>query len=301
MYLPIDLASLLRKDAVDKVKPDTEREPGRLYCSSDLVGSLRHAMLREAGVPQLEESFASLVRLETGNLWHEWFSDKLLHTEGLKVEIEVPLSDYLPGSWGGRADWLFWSEDKQAYILGDLKTCNGNAMPYIVKNGMKEAHRWQLSAYWYALNKAGYPLLKGFFVLYFPVSEAQRPNFPIVPHEIWDTPIEKNVLRDAMYYKDRRMKEYLEEVSRTGEVLNDLLQPEPSRVFKLFKRGDKYDVKLVPHWSSVYCPYDTEYCGCKEIPTTKVGEYVLSDDRSGYVYVPRKGYEDVTDVPDVNL
>lgn len=77
----------------------------------------------------------------------------------------------------------------------------------------------------------------------------------------------------------------------------DKLAPVQERVQKMYwdsKRGI-WDVKLVPHWSTAYCPYPNELCDCSTQTTNKIGHWYIDSDHEDYPlrYQPRKGYEEV--------
>jgi len=53
-------------------------------------------------------------------------------------------------------------------------------------------------------------------------------------------------------------------------------------------KQEVWDLKLVPHWSSMFCPFDAELCDCSEQSVTKIGHYTLD----GF-YEPRKGFTEI--------
>lgn len=296
--LPIDLTQAIHA-SLSSDKPHSTN----LYCSTDLVGSLRHAMLRAAGAPTLEPEFLSDIRLATGRFWHKHVGNYLVE-QGIPFMQEVRLNKWLPEGWGGRADWLFWNEDLGGFALGDLKTMKGEAYKFIDKDGIKLEHLWQLSAYWHALEAAGIPLITGVIAYYLPMNNTQdryeQPT-PII-HEA--SPLPKTVVWEEMERRWAATKKYLEQlVNVFDEVsiefpnerfINEHLAPEQSRIQKLWwnKQRGVFDVKLVKHWSADYCPYPDELCGCNTRGQEKIGEYVLEDGVA--IYRPRKGYEDQT-------
>lgn len=224
----------------------------------------------------------------TGTMWHSLF-ESMFNRLRLPVMTEVRLDSWLPEGWSGTADWVFWNDEYKAFVLGDLKTIKGEGVAYIVKDGIKKEHLWQLSAYWYALERMGLPLVKGFVVLYLPQ------NVPIgtqvEPTVQEGMPLDRELVLGTMADRWQKTKGYLGAVEKTDEFVNNLLAPPQDRVqiLRWNKPQGVFDVKLAPHWSAAYCPYPTELCDCRDQSTTKIGHYDLAS-----VYHPRKDYEDIT-------
>jgi hypothetical protein len=295
--LPIDLAEVFQQAVVED-RPSS----GNLRCSSDLTGSLRHSQLRLANAPTNEREIAAEIRALHGELWHEWFHDTLEKT-GYPFFHEVKLTDYLPEGWGGRADWVFWHPGYKAFVLGDFKTSRGEAMYWIERDGAKKEHIWQMSAYWHALVKMGLPMVKGFAILYWPMNDT--PGKEVVLPSVQECePVPAEVLHKEMAYRWERCQEYLaliDGASSDTSYINDKLAPPIEREQKLYwsKVSKAFEVKLVPHWLSRFCPYPDELCDCSQQGTTKIGQYKflegdgLPDWPDAWVYEARKGYEDV--------
>lgn len=306
---PVDVEALLARSlAADRRPPD-----GKLHPSGDLIGSLRHAQLRAAGAPTLPSDITSDVRLMTGTLWHSYF-ERILATAGVKVKTEVKLDRWLPEGWSGTADWIAWHPEHKAWALGDLKTIKGEGMAWIARDGIKKEHMWQLSAYWYALEKTGVPLLDEFGIFYLPMNGVAgttvEPSFQVA------TPLDREIVLYTMEERWRLTKLYLDQVDSVrpenydGRLarnyirkpenehliyLNKYLAPEQEREqvvrwMKGAKAGVEgvFEVKLAPHWSAAYCPFPNELCSCSEQGVTKIGHYDLDGN-----YHPRKGYENV--------
>lgn len=300
--IPVDLRSLLHARLLESRRPPD----GLLHASGDLLGSLRHAQLRIAGAPTIESEIVSDIRLMTGTMWHSWVGESLVRA-GVMFAQEVKLAPWLPEGWSGTADWVFYDDTYRAWVLGDLKTIKGEGMKWVLKEGAKEEHLWQMSAYWHALYDRGLPMVKGFGVLYWPMNDTTERDELIEPRVMECEPLPRDLVYGVMADRWEATKVYLRAVRNeeqrwsheTGEhpdnyptddlYLNDRLAPEMSRVQKLYLDGKKnqWDVKLVPHWSAAYCPYPVELCGCSEQGTTKIGHYTLDGK-----YVPRKGFED---------
>ena len=286
---------------------DSHRRPpdGKLHPSGDLIGPLRHTMLRAAGAPTIESPLISEVRMATGTFWHTSFESVLRGKPGM---FEVKLDDWLPEGWSGTADWILWSKEYKAFVLHDLKTMKGDGIKYVIYEGAKEEHRWQGSAYWHALAKMGIPLLDVFRVYYLPMDvPADNPGIEPVMVEV--APIEEEVIAHHMAERWQATQAYLSSLQRGDpreewipeDWVTDFLAPEPERVqgLRYNKLQNVYDVKLLPHWTTRYCPYPDELCKCRHQGTEKIGHYAYDFSKELFHYVPRKGYQSI--VPTVQL
>lgn len=291
--IPIDLVEILRKDLnANKRAPD-----GLLHASSDLVGSLRHSQLRYVGAPELPRSIVDDIRTQTGWFWHRHIGT-LLVDAGVPVLQEVDVTSWMPSGWSGTADWLFWSPEHEAFVLGDLKTAKGEAIKFKDMRGMSEEHLWQLSAYWWALYEAGFPMLDELSVLYLPMNNVMREDDP-EPTWISSKPLAQDTVYAQMDRRKQKCDDYAASVCATDPdglmvvpngYISDELAPIMERVQKLVWAKDKWDVKLFPHWLSDFCPFDNDLCDCSEQGQTKVGHWIVEEGE--LVYVPRSGYEE---------
>lgn len=288
---------------------EKERRPpdGLLHPSGDLIGPLRHTMLRAAGAPTIENHLISEVRLATGTAWHHRFENVL---RGLPGMFEVNLTKWLPEGWSGTADWLLWDDAYKAFVLHDLKTIKGDGLKYILYEGPKEEHRWQLSAYWHALVKMGLPLLDIFKIYYLPMDvPSDKPDIEPMLCEV--EPIEHGVINDVMEFRWEATQTYLDSLpfktvaqvnmAQLEDWVTDKLADEPERVqgVRYNKLANQYDVKLLPHWTTRYCPFPDELCSCRHQKTEKIGHYLYDWAKESFYYVPRKGYQAIT--PKVEL
>jgi hypothetical protein len=215
---------------------------------------------------------------------------------------EVSLKEWLPEGWSGTADWLLWHPEYEAFTLGDLKTTKGESLRFIREQGIKDTHHWQLSAYWYALEKMGIPLLKGFAVMYLPMNVVPRDQTePII---LEGEPIDRDLVLGTMESRWADTKTYLDDVRRSVtavdgggghwfdryEYIQDSLAPVQERVQKLYwDKAGHWNVVLVPHWSTNYCPYPVELCDCSTQGTEKIGHWRHDGDE--LAWVPRRGYD----------
>lgn len=259
-----------------------------------------------AGAPSLASELLSDITLETGRFWHRFMGEALVK-RGIPFMQEVDLTPWLPKGWGGRADWLIWHPEYQAFALGDLKTKKGEGMRFVSESGISEEYIWQLSAYWYAAREMGLPLIEGLAIYYLPKNDAPNKYERIEPKLVETRVLPEDEVLGEMEYRRARVDEYLLEVKGDGKTdpgtlffaeqmgegpgyVVDSLEPPLERIQKYWwqKKTQTFDVKLVPHWSTAYCPYPNELCDCSEQGTTKIGEYRLDG-----LYKPRKGYEDI--------
>lgn len=246
-------------------------------------------MLRMAGAPEKQNDIVTDTILEIGTLMHRRVADVFLSL-GLPFMQEVKLDRWLPEGWGGTADWIFYHPEYEAWVLGDLKTTTGEGIPFIAREGVKENHHHQLSAYWHALVHMGLPMVKGMAVLYLPKNRAK--NTKTEPLLVEAEPLNPEYLGQLMRERRDAVDTYLASVTpdyfgRPTQYLTEALAPPQDRVLKVVWNRDKYDVKLVPHWSAQFCPYEDDLCDCDKQGETKVGEYTQDG------YKARKGYEQV--------
>jgi len=286
------------------LRKDDWGNDGLLHASTDLVGPLRHTMLRMAGAPELPESWASLVTLQIGKELHRWFEEEL-RLSRRPVMTEVSITDGLPKGWTGTADILLWSKKYRGFILYDLKTTKGEGIQYVERDGAKLEHTWQASAYYHALVEMGLPMVDRAGIIYLPKNEVDRAN-PVEPTLAIVKPLPKEQMWKAMYDRQDAVDAYIKSHRIASTALfpdrpagypemfltPQLAPPEP-REQRMFKKGDLWEIKLIPHWTSMFCPYSPELCDCGHDltgnKTTKIGQFVKSD--GAWVYEPRKGYE----------
>lgn len=202
---------------------------------------------------------------------------------------EVRITDYLPEGWGGRVDFLCWDKEKRAFCLVDLKTTKGEGIKWI-RNRPKQEHVWQLSAYYHALREARFPLLSTFTLFYLPMNNVMGENPE--PLLIDCKPVPKETVWTVMEERWHRVLGYLDSIpaksidNHSSFVASTLADPIP-RIQKIFRNKDKQEVRLVPHWSTMFCPYENDLCDCNTQGQTKIGEFVDGE------YIPRKGFEQV--------
>ncbi len=271
--LPIDIIGLLHQDLLDSRRP----EDGLLHCSSDLIGSLRHAQLRMAGAPIAESEFTQEVVLKTGNLWHEYIGE-MLGRQGLPFMREVSATPWLPEGWAGTPDLLFWDPSLEGWVLADIKTAKGESFRFLRKDGAKEEHLWQLSAYYWALVEAGFPMVHGFSIIYIPKNNVPKEGTiePIVADGL---PLEKELVWDRMEERWAICKEYIEDTE------GGILAPPMERIQKYFwnSKTEVFDVKLVPHWTTMFCPYDDSLCDCSTQGENKIGHWVWEKEQLNFI------------------
>jgi len=292
--LPLDLTEFMFEELQKAKRPPD----GLLHASSHITGSLRHAQLDVANAPKIENEFISEMPLLIGTLMHSWLHDKL-REQGVHYMAEVNVNPGLPAGWGGTADAVFWNPDLKRHVLVDWKTQKGEGMRYIERGGAKKEHVAQASAYYHALAKMGYKMAPKLAVFYIPKNETRGRDDIIMPILADFEPLPESELWAGMTERKQACDGYLDSLPPNNphtlapeDYLTDALAPVQDREQRIFfeKGSGTWTVKLMPHWSAAYCPYDTELCDCSDQGQTKVGEF----DVDGVTYIPRKGYEGIT-------
>lgn len=299
--LPIDVIGVVSGGLAEEIQPFAD---GKLHPSSDLIGSLRHSMLRAAGAPTIESKFTQNMTLWIGRQIHALVGTSL-EAKGIPVMREVNLEPWLPEGWSGTADLIFYDPAKDGWVLADVKGQKGESFRFLRSDGAKEEHRWQASAYWWALYDMGLPMVDGFAMIYLPKNDTTDKWDVVEPMTIECNVLDQELLWNVMNERWELTQKYLtaQRHSRFCEsrcvldcFLDDTLAPPQDRVQKMWWNNKQgvWDVKLVPHWSADYCPFPTQLCDCSEQSTTKVGHWMFApqnEDQLGYF--PRKGYEDI--------
>jgi hypothetical protein len=284
--LPFDITEILHTERQKERRPNDFL----LHASSHLEGSLRHAQLDVAGAPKLEESLTRDMPLWIGTLLHEEIH-RMLRKVGVPYMAEVNMNPWLPRGWGGTADAFIWNPQLKAFVLTDFKSSKGAGMKWIERDGAKVEHVKQTSAYWHAARKMGLPLAKKVGVYYLPKDGDAEPL--LVDFD----PLPVKELAKTMRDRHGSVSDYVSSLPKpnprplyTEEYVTDALAPVQERQQRIYydKTTDTWDVKLVPHWSTAYCPFPDELCDCRTQGTTKIGTY----DFDG-TYWPRKGYEQI--------
>jgi hypothetical protein len=228
-----------------------------------------------------------------GSLLHEEIH-RMLRKVGVPYMAEVNMTPWLPPGWAGTADAFVWSPDLKAFVLADFKTSKGEAMRFIARDGAKLEHRLQTSAYWHAAKKMGLPLAKAIAVYYLPKNDTRGKDELIEPLLMDFAPMPAKALHADMKKRWGRVSEYVEglpaERSTLDSWLTDDLEPVQEREQRVYydRASGAYELKLVPHWSTGFCPFPNELCDCSTQGTTKIGMYDIDGE-----YYPRSGYEDV--------
>jgi hypothetical protein len=291
--LPFDLTEIISTELQRQRRPHDDL----LHASSHITAPLRHVQLDVAGAPRVPNELIREFPLWIGQMMHEWIHDTLRKL-GVPYMAEVNLTPWLPISWGGTADALVYNPEFKAFVLTDFKTQKGEGMRYIVRDGAKVEHKAQTSAYWYAAKKMGLPLAKVIGVYYLPKNDTRSKDELIEPVLMDFEPLPVKELHATMRARAKGVASYVSSLPKPNprplavkDYLTDELAPVADRVQKLYfdRKTETWDVKLVPHWTSMFCEFPNELCNCSEQSTTKIGMY----DIDGETYIPRTGYEDI--------
>lgn len=294
--LPFDLSEILLAELQKGRRPND----GLLHASSHLTGSLRHAQLDVLGAPKIESELLSEITLATGTMWHE-FIHSALRSQGVPYMAEVNMTPWMPLGWGGTLDGLFLNPELNAFVLGDFKTIKGEGLRFVIRDGAKQEHIYQLSIYWHAAKK----MLKGTAkiaktvgVFYLPKNDTRDKNEVIEPVLVDFEPIPWDELSRLTTERNEAVQAYRASLPKPNprpltldEFITPELAPVQEREQKLYydRKTETWDLKLMPHWSTMYCPYPDELCDCSSQGQTKIGMY----DTTG-TYYPREGYEHIT-------
>lgn len=305
--LPFDLGEIIHTELLKERKPNDHL----LHVSSHITGSLRHAQLDVAGAPKRMSALLDELVLKTGSLWHEWLHNTLRGL-GIPYMAEVNLTPFLPAGWSGTADALVWHPERKGYVLVDFKTTKGEALRFIRQDGAKEEHIAQTSAYWHAAKKMGLNMVERIAVLYLPKNDTRSKDELIEPLLVDFAPLPAKTLHATMEQRAARVFEYVDSlgfdpktegqsIRPLSDWVTDALEPEQERVQRRFrdKATGLWELKLVPHWSTAYCPYPEELCACSTQGTTKIGYWDIDGQ-----YIPRTGYEDIVvtvDPPELEM
>ena len=221
------------------------------------------------------------------------------------VMNEVKLDRWLPEGWTGTADAFFWNADRRAFVLVDYKTIKPEGMQYVVRDGCKEDHIWQASAYFWAAVRMGIPIVHGFGIFYLPTQQLRAKDGFVQPYFAEGTPIERDVVEGLMAYRWEKTEAYLDSLPEARPMpldryLTAYLEPVQERILKLTLNKQLkvpvINLSRVPHWSTEFCPYPDELCNCRHQGVTKVGHWAL--DSGTPVYIPRKDEEQPSDIPE---
>lgn len=295
--------SLLPFDLTEVIHEELQRERREndylAHASSHIAGSLRHAQLDVAGAPKIQSELLSDITLKTGSMWHEWIHATLRRL-GVPYMAEVNMTPWLPTGWAGTLDALFWNPELKGFVLTDFKTTKGESIRWLKRDGAKEDHRLQTSAYWHAAKKMGVPLVKAVAVFYLPKNDTRGKDDVVEPVLFDFDPLPARSLHAEMKKRWGRISDYKKSIpsSTAGALwvpdpeawITDELEPVQERVQKLqFDRNtETWELLLKPHWSTDYCPFPVELCDCSTQGQTKLGFYDVDG-----TYYPRRGFEDV--------
>lgn len=292
--MSVDLVSLFDSFMEEKFRP----YDALLHPSSDLSDHLRHVQLKHAQASVLDDNLISMTiaekaRLMTGTFWHTHF-EEAIKAAGIPGMTEVDLTPGLPPGWSGRADLLLWEPSLNAFRLWDFKSTKGESIPYIVRDGAKDDHKRQTSAYWIAAYNMGFPMVQEISILYWPINPVVN-NANIKPEIVSFEPL-KSVFNEMVEITPKVLK-YVHDFKTTGDFDQPSLADPPPRVQTLKKKGEIYEIILAPDWRAPYCPAggDESLCPCGKYGTTKVAEY---DPNTQHLSM-RKGYETIKPSVDI--
>lgn len=278
-----------------------QRAPtGLLHCSKHAAQPLRFTQL-EMVLGGEEKDFGDLMVLYTGTMFHreiENWVTKYLDDDWQIVGSEIDVTPYLPEGWTGTLDHLFLHVPTNTLSIVDIKTIKPEGIQYLTREP-KEDHKIQVSCYHAGISFApaqgmfAFDLDPEIAVYYLPKGRDSR-NQTIMPRMTTTKALSPPAVWSRLSHIKTEVDAYVAEYERTGDVLNDVLAPMPEREMKMYwdRAKMQWDVKLVPHWSTMYNDYGPAYTPKQS--SNLIGAWSID----GY-YQPRKGYEHYTenDVP----
>lgn len=257
------------------------RDDGLLHVSSHLTAPLRHIQLEFSNVPMKRDLVDSL-RLVTGTLWHVALSDALARSDFV-VLLDTKVDEGLPKGWSGKLDCAVLNNG--LWEIMDFKTARGEKIKFLLddEGGVQEEHLYQVSAYRHALANMLGNVSEIVHVCYIPLNRI--PDKALGTYVYSGKALPKSHIWSLMSKKADGLHEYLAQKASLASI--------PERSQKLFRNKlGGYDLKLVPHWTSKYCPFTDKDCGCRNQSTNKIGEFRRKQikDLAMWAYYPRKEY-----------
>ena len=249
---------------------------GKLHSSNALTDNMRHVQLGLINMEQKDEDLMSLVRMNTGTLWHAWLDKMFTERGDANVLTEVKLDKYMHPEWSGTLDMLYRGHDDPEWTIWDYKVVNPMSLPWVQKSGGKVDHKWQVSHYYYSAKELlaeeyGEPLSPELRVVYIPAFTDNKVMAPFVSVFL---PIEKELFDAELEARTNRAVAYRDRHTDTMDVFNGLLvKPD---LYEYKERKGK--VLRVPHWRSKFCPYvgitrgGRDVCGCHKLKQKTLGK-----------------------------
>lgn len=231
---------------------------------SRVIGAcLRQLYYKSTGEPVSEPSDGgSLLKMDFGNVIHDYLADKLKKIPGLNYTEEFPgklLVDDLTKELSYRLDGLVLTGEEYAGSTGgvEIKTVFGRKMDSIKVEGPSEDHLLQIVCYFKAL-----PSVKWFSLLYFARDTGYRIEFHIW-REGEDLYIQGPSIPypKKLHYKWEQIKERFKEYE--GYLERKELPPRDYKVW-LNSSGEVMNVKTIKgekyksDWRCTYCAYKTK-------------------------------------------
>lgn len=254
------------------IREDEKVDDGLLHPSTHLGCEIAMCHDMDPTIPKKEKSYANLMRLKTGTIWHAYLEQKLAsgEWEGHQFITEAPANKGLPKGWAGTRDVLvgflggggqihqvddFWQ-------LTDFKTVQGSGLRYLTDEPKTE-HRNQSEAYYWSAVEEGYNMGPEICILHIPISSAPYGvNIEAVPIEQWFTPRPKNVIFGEMKRRSRVLANYFKQQRGETYEIDMLPKQLPMDPFtKTDKRSGMTKEGYKPNWLVKYC--DSPVCACK--------------------------------------
>lgn len=254
------------------IREDEKVDDGLLHPSTHLGCEIAMCHDMDPDIPKKPKSYAQLMRLKTGTIWHAYLEEKLKggEWEGFEFITEAPATKGLPKGWAGTRDVLVGflggggqiNEVGAFHQLTDFKTVQGTGLKFLTEEPKPE-HLRQTSAYYWSAVEEGFNMGPEVCVVHIPISPAPYGvQIEAVPIEQWFKPMPKAAIFGEMKRRSKILKTYFEE--QAGQPYDPEFMPKqmPLEPFtKTDKRSGMTKEGYKPNWLVKYC--DSPVCACK--------------------------------------
>lgn len=261
----------------DLIREDEKPNDGLLHPSTHLGCEIAMCHDMDPDIPNKPKSYAQLMRLKTGTIWHEYLERKLKNGEwdGYEFITEAPATKGLPKGWAGTRDVLvgFLGGGGQIHEVGnfhqltDFKTVQGSGLKFLTDEPKPE-HLRQTSAYYWSAVEEGYNMGPEICVVHLPLSPAPYGvQIEAVPIAQWFEPMPKAEIFGEMRRRSKVVAAYL--AAKKGDYLTEFMDHDPfapkqmpmDPFTKTDKRSGMTKEGYKPNWLVKYC--DSPVCECK--------------------------------------
>lgn len=261
----------------DLIREDEKVNDGLLHPSTHLGCEIAMCHDMDPTIPKKPKSYAQLMRLKTGTIWHAYLEEKLKNGEweGFEFITEAPATKGLPKGWAGTRDVLVGflggggriDEVGAFHQLTDFKTVQGSGLKFLTEEPKPE-HLRQTSAYYWSAVEEGYNMGPEVCVVHIPLSPAPYGvQIEAVPIAQWFEPMPKAAIFGEMKRRSKILAAYMEALAE-GTLNEFMVSDHPYRpkqmpmdpFTKTDKRSGMTKEGYKPNWLVKYC--DSPVCAC---------------------------------------